>query len=51
MDTNTPAILKETPYSSGVDLQLAELLSYKQHGKLALNENVYPLPANFQATI
>jgi uncharacterized protein (DUF58 family) len=46
MSNETPAILTHTPYSTGVDLQLAELLDYKQHGKLPLN--VKRLPATRQ---
>jgi len=55
MDINTPAILKNTPYTTGVDLQLAELLNYKQHGKLTLNAKRLPasrqLSGNYLANI
>ena len=37
MSKHSPAILADTPYSSGVDIELEELLSYKQHSKLSLN--------------
>ena len=46
MITHSPDILTCTPYSSGVDVQLSELLSYKQYGKLPLN--VKHLPATRQ---
>jgi len=42
MNTKAPSILADTPYSTGVDLQLTELLSYKQHGKLTLNAKRLP---------
>jgi len=37
MSTHIPAIFTNTPYTTGVDVQLNELLSYKQHGKLSLS--------------
>lgn len=37
MTINRPDIFANTPYSTGVDVQLTELLSYKQHAKLKLN--------------
>ena len=55
MNSTTPSVLKNTPYTSGVDLQLAELLNYKQHGKLPLNAKRLPasrqLSGNYLANI
>ncbi|WP_025564489.1 DUF58 domain-containing protein [Psychromonas sp. SP041] len=55
MNTHIPAIFTNTPYTTGVDLQLAELLSYKQHGKLSLNAKRLPasrqLSGNYLANI
>ena len=55
MDTQTPSILINTPYTTGVDLQLIELLNYKQHGKLKLNAKRLPasrqLSGNYLANI
>jgi len=55
MTIHTPAILANTPYTTGVDLQLSELLSYKQYGKLVLNAKRLPasrqLSGNYLANI
>jgi len=55
MNTNIPAIFTNTPYTTGVDVQLSELLSYKQHGKLTLNAKRLPasrqLSGNYLANI
>jgi len=55
MTTHTPEILANTPYTTGVDLQLTELLSYKQYGKLVLNAKRLPasrqLSGNYLANI
>lgn len=55
MSNNTPAIFTNTPYTTGVDVQLSELLSYKQHGKLPLNAKRLPatrqLSGNYLANI
>lgn len=48
-------IFDNTPYTTGVDVQLTELLSYKQHGKLSLNAKRLPasrqLSGNYLANI
>lgn len=36
MAKHQPAILADTPYSTGVDVELEELLSYKQHATLSI---------------
>jgi len=55
MSTNTPDIFTNTPYTTGVDVQLSELLSYKQHGKLSLHAKSLPatrqLSGNYLANI
>ena len=55
MNTTIPAIFTNTPYTTGVDVQLSELLSYKQHGKLTLNAKRLPasrqLSGNYLANI
>ena len=55
MNTNIPAIFTNTPYTTGVDVQLSELLNYKQHGKLTLNAKRLPasrqLSGNYLANI
>ncbi|MCK5819209.1 MAG: DUF58 domain-containing protein [Psychromonas sp.] len=35
-ERNKPKLLMHTPYSSGVDIQLSELIGYKQHAKIRL---------------
>ncbi|RBW46107.1 DUF58 domain-containing protein [Psychromonas sp. B3M02] len=55
MSTHIPAIFANTPYTTGVDVQLNELLSYKQHGKLSLSSKQLPatrqLSGNYLANI
>ncbi len=55
MNNNVLAIFTNTPYTTGVDVQLTELLSYKQHGKLSLNAKRLPatrqLSGNYLANI
>ncbi len=36
-EKNKPELLKNTPYLTGVDVQLSELLAYKQQAKMRLN--------------
>lgn len=42
MKTPKNTIFANTPYTTGVDVQLSELLSYKQHGRMALNAKRLP---------
>jgi len=42
MSTPKNSIFTNTPYTTGVDVQLSELLSYKQHGKMSLNAKRLP---------
>ncbi|TEW53308.1 DUF58 domain-containing protein [Psychromonas sp. RZ22] len=55
MSTNIPFVFTGTPYTTGVNVQLTELLSYKQHGKLSLNAKRLPasrqLAGNYLANI
>lgn len=52
---NVPPIFANTPYLTGVDIQLSELLGYKQHAKLRLQPSATaayrPMAGNYLAKI
>ena len=55
MEKTIPDIFENTLYTTGVDVELPELLRYKQHGKLPLNTKRLPalrqLSGNYLANI